>query len=327
MLQAALSTMWMRERHRSLEEFFEAGSQLGFERFELNHWVSQELVQATRFPPEVIQGVHAPCPVHPRTRDAEISSLDKDERAAAVEAVTASLHLAEQLGAPVVILHAGVVPVDPQLDRQLRDLYNQGRRNGREYADLKAELLKERARQAERHLDATRRSLERLATLADALGVRIALENRFCYQEIPTPDELDLLLDEFAGPVAFWFDTGHAYCLEELGFIPHREWLTGFSQHLLGCHLHDMRSVAQPTEVGGSDGRPPQGPGLRDHDIPGTGVIDFAEVLRLAPPGSLFTCEFETYHPPEQVKAGLEYLRQLWLQLFQAEGVTRENKA
>lgn len=316
--------MWMRERHRSLEEFFEVASRLGFDRFELNHWVSHELVQATRFPPEIIQGVHAPCPAHPRTRDAEISSLDKDERAAAIEAVTASLQLAERLGAPVVILHAGVVPIDPQLDRQLRDLYNRGRRNSREYADLKAELLKERARLAERHLDATRRSLERLAALADGLGVRIALENRFCYQEIPIPDELDLLLREFAGPVAFWFDTGHAYCLEELGFIQHREWLTGFCQHMLGCHLHDMRTVAQSVEPGRNGEGPAESPGLRDHDIPGTGVIDFAEVLRAAPAGCLFTCEFETYHSPEQVKAGLEYLRRLSEQLFQPEGVTRE---
>lgn len=327
MMQPALSTMWMRERHRSLEEFFEAASQLGFARFELNHWVSHELVEATHFPPEVIQGVHAPCPAHPRTRDAEISALDKDERAAAIEAVAASLQLAERLGAPVVILHAGVVSVDPRLDAQLRDLYNQGRRNSHEYADLKVELVRERARLAERHLDATRRSLERLATLADAIGVRIALENRFCYQEIPIPDELDLLLREFAGPVGFWFDTGHAYCLEELGFIPHREWLAGFNQQMLGCHLHDMRTVAQSAEPGWNGEDRADSPGLRDHDIPGTGVIDFAEVLRYAPPGCLFTCEFETYHPPEQVKAGLDYLRQLSSELCQKEGVTRENAA
>ena len=306
MVQLALSTMWMQNRHRSLGEFFEAASQLGFDRFELNHFVSQELVEATRFQPETIQGVHAPCPTHPHTRDAEMSSSDKDERARAVEAATASIRLAEQLGATVVILHAGTVPVDPKLDGQLRDLYNRGEKHTGPYDNLKAELSEQRAHLAERCLDATRRSLERLADVADAAGIRLGLENRFSFQEIPIPDELDLLLREFAGPVGFWLDTGHAYVLEELGFIDHAEWLAGFASHLVGAHLHDVRTVPQPPPF---DTPPaPSSARLRDHDIPGTGVVDFGEILRAMPPAALLTCEVDFYHAPEQVKAGMEYL-------------------
>ncbi len=309
MAQLALSTMWMQKRYRSLGEFFEGASQLGFDRFELSHIVSQEMVDATRFQPETIRGVHAPCPTHPSTRGAQMSSSDTEERARAVEAVTASIRLAGELGAPVVILHSGTVPVDPVFDDRLLDLYNRGEKHTGPYDDLKAELVKERARLAERCLDATRRSLERLAGIADSAGVRLGLENRVSYREIPIPDELDLLLREFAGPVGFWFDTGHAYILEELGLINHGEWLTGFRAHLLGSHLHDVRS-APPSE-------PPIAPSasslphLRDHDIPGTGVVDFAEVLRTVPPGAPLTCEFDFYHTPEQVKAGLDYLRQV----------------
>jgi sugar phosphate isomerase/epimerase len=309
MVQLALSTMWMQNRHRSLAEFFEAASQLGFDRFELNHFVSQELVESTRFQPETIQGVHAPCPTYPSTRDAEISSPDKEERARAVEAATASIRLAEQLGAPVVILHAGTVPVDPRLDSQLRDLYNRGQKHTGQYDDLKAELAGERAHLAERCLDNTRRSLERLADVADAAGVRLGLENRFSFQEIPIPDELDLLLCEFAGPVGFWLDTGHAYVLEELGFIDHAEWLTGFGPHLVGAHLHDVCTVPQSPPP---DAPPaPSSRRLRDHDIPGSGVVNFGEALCAMPPAALLTCEVETYHAPEQVKAGLEYLHSL----------------
>ena len=46
MTQPALSTMWMQKRHQSLEEFFDAGRELGFDTFELSHNVTEELVQA-----------------------------------------------------------------------------------------------------------------------------------------------------------------------------------------------------------------------------------------------------------------------------------------
>jgi sugar phosphate isomerase/epimerase len=158
----------------------------------------------------------------------------------AVEAITASIRLAGQVGAGIVVVHAGRVVVNPMLETDLRALYDQGLRGTGEYDDVKAELVEERKRQAERHLDATLWSLDRLATLADSAGVRLGLENRVHYYEIPLPDELDLLLRELAGPVAFCFDTGHAYVLEELGFVSHDEWLTGFSEHIAGVHLHTM---------------------------------------------------------------------------------------
>jgi sugar phosphate isomerase/epimerase len=305
MAQPALSTMWMQKRHRSLEEFFDAARDLGFDTFELSHHVSEELVQAARLPPDAIQGVHAPCPTnHPHTRGAQLSSLDKEERACAVEAVTASIRLAEQVGAQVVIVHAGRVTVDPNLEKELRALYDQGQKESEEYGDLKAELAEERARNAERCLDAVRWSLERLANIADSAGVRLGLENRVHYYEIPLPDELDLLLQDFAGPAVFWFDTGHAYVLEELGFVNHSEWLSGFGEQLAGSHLHDVRVVRE-----GPD--PNDNAGLQDHMIPNTGVVDFAEVLRSAPDHAIFTCEFDWYHSPDEVKAGLIYLREL----------------
>jgi len=332
MFQPALSTMWMMNRHRSLPEFFEAAQQAGFERFELNHFVSHEMVNGVKFPPEAILSLHAPCPTHPRTRDAEVSSLDKEERMIAVEAVAASIALAERIGAHVVILHAGHVEVNPELEKELRVLYNQGQRGSARYRDIQAELIEERARHAERHLDATMRALERIATLADHAGIRIALENRFFYNEIPSPDELALLLDEFAGPVGFWFDTGHAYTLEELGFVHHREWLSGFGHQLLGMHLHDVKTVPQSVpasfetvpdvteerdveeeaatrdeDAGAREGTAE----LRDHQMPGTGIVDFSEVVPYMNDAVLVTAEIDWHHTAEQVRATLDYLRNL----------------
>ena len=306
--QLALSTMWMQKQHQSLEEFFDTAHNLGFDTFELNHQVSQELVRSAHLPPDGILSVHAPCPTNPRTRGAQLSSLDKEERARAVEAVTASIQLAEEIGARAVIVHAGRVAVNPMLETELRALYDQGQKGSDEYNDLKSELAEERAHNVERYLDATRWSLEQLATGADSAGVRLGLENRFYYYEIPLPDELDLLLREFAGPAAFWFDTGHAYVLEELGFVDHGEWLSGFGEQLIGVHLHDVRVVRERPNP--SD-HLVLGTGLQDHVVPSTGVVDFAEVLRSTPDHAVFTCEFDWYHSPDEVKAGLAYLREL----------------
>jgi len=320
--------MWMMNRHKSLQEFFDAAREAGYERFELNHFVSQEMVNGVKFPPDAILSLHAPCPTHPRTRDAEVSSLDKDERLLAIEAVKASLDLAERIGAQVVILHAGHVEVNPELEKELRVLYNQGQRGSARYQDIQAELIEERARHAQRHLDATMRSLERIATLADDAGIRIALENRFFYNEIPLPDELALILDEFAGPVGFWFDTGHAYALEELGFMRHSEWLSGFSQSLLGMHLHDIQVVPQDAaassevligepdeekarENGGDGAGEQEVKRLRDHLTPGSGVVDFAEVAQYIHDNVLVTAEIDGSHTAEQVSAALDYLRNL----------------
>lgn len=307
MTQPALSTMWMQKRHQSLGEFFDAARELGFDTFELSHQVSEELAQAARLAPGEIQAVHAPCPTNLRTRNAQVSALDKEERARAVEAITASIRLAEQVAAPVVVVHAGRVAVNPMLETELRALYDQDRKESREYHSLKAELSQERSRQAERHLDAVRWSFERLAGVADAANVRLCLENRVHYYEIPLPHELDLLLRELAGPLAFCLDTGHAYVLEELGFVDHGEWLSGFGDHLAVVHLHDVRAVRKGSE-------PSQhmvlGTGLQDHVVPSTGVVDFAQVRARISGQPLFTCEFDWYHSPQQVAAGLAYLRE-----------------
>ena len=312
MSQIALSTMWMLNRHKSLGEFFDAAREIGFETFELNHFVSRDLVNGSRLPEGRVRSVHAPCPTDPRTQNAEVSSLDKDERQLAVEAVLSSIALAERIGAEAVILHAGYVPVNEELEKELRQLYNRGLQNSARYRDIQAELIAERTRYAERHLDATRRSLERLATAADSAGVRIGLENRFFYNEIPLPDELDLIVQEFGGPISFWLDTGHAYTQAALGFIPHREWLNGFRSHLIGVHLHDVQLVPQvqsETDPGPADAPRDEVGRLRDHQIPGTGVVDFAEVLNGVGDSVLRTAEVDWYHSPEEVRAALDYLR------------------
>ena len=304
MYPIALSTMWLRDRFDSLGEFFDAGRELGFDQFELNHFITLDLVRRASLPVGQIQSVHIPCPTQPHSADAQVGALDREERATAVEAAKQSIDLAQQVGAKAVVLHPGEVDLDPNLEKQMRRLYNQGRRETLEYADLKNELIEQRARHVGPHLDATRWSLERLAGYADSAGIRLGLENRFNYHQIPLPDEMHHLVQEFEGPVGFWFDLGHARVLEELGLVDHREWL-GFNGRLIGMHIHDVHVVSQ-------DGGEPTAKGtdtrLSDHMMPGTGVVDVSEVLPPADDRVLLTCEFSWEAAPEQVIAGREHL-------------------
>jgi hypothetical protein len=43
--------------------------------------------------------------------------------------------------------------------------------------------------------------------------------------------------------------------------------------------------------------------------VPSTGVVDFEQVLGATPDWGIFTCEFDWYHSPDEVKEGLDYLR------------------
>jgi sugar phosphate isomerase/epimerase len=146
-----------------------------------------------------------------------------------------------------------------------------------------------RAAQAETNLRSVRRSLGELAAYAAQAGVRLAVENRYHYLEIPLLDEVSGLLEAGDGQIGFWYDVGHAEVLDRLGFGPHEEWLRRHACHMTGVHLHDVR-------------------GLRDHYAAGLGEIDWDMVAAYLPANALRTCEFRSDNTPEQVAAGLRFL-------------------
>ena len=150
-----------------------------------------------------------------------------------------------------------------------------------------------RAAQAGANMRSVRRSLIELAEHAAQRGVRLGLENRLRYHDIPLPDELDELLDLGLGDeVGYWHDVGHAQVLEHLGFHTHEEWLRRFAGpegRLIGVHLHDVV-------------------GVTDHLAAGLGQIDWEMVAPYLPAGALRTCEFKPFNTPQQVAASLQWL-------------------
>jgi sugar phosphate isomerase/epimerase len=295
MWNASLSTMWAIGRFSGLREFFEAGQQLGFKAFELNHQVDSRMLDGLDLDRYPISGIHEPCPADLpvstlKTRDWLISSDDEHNRKQAVRVARRSIDLADALGAPVVVLHTGRVDVNPRHERALWDLYEEGQAGTREYHDMKAGLVAARALAAEQNLAAAIRSVTELARYANDLGIRLGLENRYHYLDIPLPDELDSLLEAAGhGPNGFLYDVGHAQALHNLGFLEHEEWLRRLAPRMIGVHLHDIR-------------------GLLDHAAAGRGEVDWDMVARYLPRDAVRTVEVHASNTPDQLAVSLQFL-------------------
>ncbi len=290
-----LSTMWGVGRFERLSEFFAAGWQLGFRAFELNHQVDSAMLNGLdpkRYP---VASLHEPCPADISTGELKahnwlVSSRDEEQRRQGVLAVQRSIDLAQAVGARLIVVHPGKVDLDMGLETSLRALFEAGQAQTSRYAGLKAELAAARAAQVGANLEAVQRSLAELAEYAGRAGIRLGLENRYHYLEIPLLDELGVLLDRLdAERVGFWYDVGHAQTLDRLGFDRHRDWLERYARRMVGVHLHDIR-------------------GIHDHLAAGLGEADWGMVASYLPHDALRTCEFHSTNSPQQVAAGARLL-------------------
>jgi sugar phosphate isomerase/epimerase len=288
--------MWAVGRFQNLADFFQEGKDLGFDRFELNHAIDSAMLDGLSLN-GMIPSVHEPCPADVSTavlkeRNWLISATEEENRQQGMAAVRRSIDLAHELGARVVIVHPGRVDVDPAYESKLVHLYHSGKFDQPEYVQAKQQYETARAAQADVNMKAVQQSLLELAEYADRLGIRLALENRFHYHEIPLPDELDKLLNLGCGDViGYWHDIGHAQVLQHQGFYPHEEWLRRFAGHMLGVHLHDVI-------------------GIKDHLAAGKGVVDWEMIASYLPANVLLTHEVHSSNSPKEVMGGARWLHE-----------------
>jgi HAD superfamily hydrolase (TIGR01549 family) len=292
---ASLSTMWAINTFPRLTDFFEFARRAGFARIELNHKVTSAMLEGIELHNFQVSSIHEPCPAdisvdELKRRDWLISSTDENHRREGVKSVRRSIDLASQLGASVVVVHAGHVCPESGLEKRLRALLAAGEGDSDEYRKIQRQMIETRAEGAEAAFASVRKSILELLAYAESSGVRLGIENRYHFLEIPSPNELESLLS-LAGPerIGFLYDVGHAEVLDHLGFYPHEEWLQRFASRITGTHLHDVR-------------------GTKDHFAPGLGDVNFDMVTAYLPDSAFRTCEFQNTNTPQQVKAGLKFL-------------------
>ena len=292
---ASLSTMWAINNFPDLNDFFTISRQLGFQKIELNHQINSDMLSRVHLDHYQFSSIHEPCPADIASkvlvdRDWLISSQDEVCRKHGVTAVKKSISLAHELAASTVVIHCGNVSTDMSYETKLRLFFSAGKAHTEEYQNIKSQFIQLRKKFAGPRLQAVKKSLRELIEYAGQFNVKLGLENRYHYMDIPIIDEMEeLLCLADSGRLGFIYDVGHSQALDRLGFFPHSEWLKRYSTRIFGSHLHDVI-------------------GLSDHHAPGVGEIDFKSIANYLPEGSFRTFELTPGNTLAQVKQSLPIL-------------------
>jgi HAD superfamily hydrolase (TIGR01509 family) len=292
---ASLSTMWAKDNFPVLGDFFLAVRRLGFPKIELNHHVNSRMLDSVDLGKYVISSIHEPCPADIsvdtlKGRDWMVSSPNEECRQQGVASIQRSIDLAANLSVRTVVVHAGHVSLDMVLEKKLRQLFQAGLKESAEYQETKNLIIERRDRLIAPCLEAVVKSLKELLDYANRFGVRLGLENRYHYFDIPSPEELsELLAIAEQDRIGFIYDVGHATAMDRLGFYPNEVWLKRFGRRIIGTHLHDVI-------------------GILDHQAPGLGDVDFRLVAGYLPKDAIRTIEVMSFNTYEQIKTGLKVL-------------------
>jgi len=222
----------------------------------------------------------------------QFSAVYPQERERAIKQTFQTIDFAARLGAPFVVLHLGAVGMRPITDL-LIELTKAGEYLSRKYVRLKLRAVQKRERSAATYLQRVKDGLRRVIDYAAAKNVRLGLENRRGYEEIPTERELPALLDEMDSPqIGYWHDFGHAQIKENLAFLDHAEWLRRIAPRTLGCHVQDCIWPAQ------------------DHQPPFAGDVDLEKLVPLLPANCLFVWEMSPRKTADEIRRSMQIWRQ-----------------
>ena len=281
----------------------EIKTELGFDLIELGHGIRLSLMPGIQkmFDSGQVRftSLHNFCPLPVEVMVAspncyEFSAVSHEERERAVKQTFQTIDFAERLNAPVVVLHLGEVKMQPITDRLIM-MTKAGEHLSRGYVRAKLKAVETRERRAPIHLQRVKDCLDRIVEHAASKKVRLALESRRGYEEIPSERELPNLLDKLnSEQVGYWHDFGHSQIKENLGFIDHAEWLGVVGSRALGCHVQDCVWPA------------------RDHEVPFTGGVDFDKLVPLLPTNCLFVWEMS----PNKTADAIRQSVRIWKERF-----------
>lgn len=290
------STCWNSARHTRGEEMLQEILDLGFERIELGHGIRLSLMDGIQrfYDAGKVQfsTLHNFCPLPIEITRAspdcyEFSSHRSSERDRAIRLTFQTIDFAARLGAPLVVLHLGRVPIGPYTDK-LVEMAEKGEHLSRKYVKMKLRAVEEREKSAPYYLQRSKECLLRIVDYALSKNIKLGIEGRQGYEEIPSEREVPQLLDEINAPhVGYWHDFGHIQIKENLGFVDHFEWLSFISPRMFGGHLHDT-----------------VWPG-HDHRVPFTGNINYDQLIPLLPKDCLLVWEMGPRRKAEEISEGL----------------------
>lgn len=302
------STCWNSHRHQDGEEMIDEILSLGFDHVELSHGIKLSLLPGIMKAVEAgkvqVAGVHNyfPAPIDEvgDAPDSRPFTADLPQvRAKAVELTKKSMEQGAALGAGYIVLHMGTVePLVKRTDTtHLQSLARQGRVGTESFAGTKGEFVRRRNRLAPVYLERAREAIRQLLPRAAELGVKLGIEGRSHYEQVPSEDEMALLMQEFGeNPfIGYWHDFGHIQRKHNLLILNHEHFLRRMSSHLVGGHVNDVKWPS------------------RDHQVPLlAGGVPFERLLPLFPPGVPLVWELSGRASAEDIRAA----RKLWIEKF-----------
>jgi sugar phosphate isomerase/epimerase len=263
----SLSTCWNSHRHSDGRALAGEAAELGFSTIEVSHGCKISLLpgllDAVRAGEIRVSSLHNFCPAPVETlMDApdlyEFTSAKTWERERAVTLTTRTIEMAARFGAGCVVLHLGRVPMG-HLTERLEQMALKGDLYSRAYVATKLDLVAKREKLSVACLDRVRVALDALLPHCEAHQVRLGIETRSHYEQIPNPREMVRLLDDYRDCpwIGAWYDFGHAQRQANLALLNSEQYLTEIAPRLIGCHMHDVewpvRDHRTPLSVGGVD--------------------------------------------------------------------------
>lgn len=310
MNKISLSTCWFSRKSDDGEQMLREAAEMGFKWVELGHGTGVTLVPGIFDAVEAgvigVSSLHNFCPLPPGVSGAapnlyQPSSPNAAELDAWVRQTAETIAFAKRLGAPAVVVHAG------RIFRFLFDPLRPLRRYaaGRDYVELGSDpgwirlrdrFCRKMDRIKETHYERIRDCLLRVAGLAAEAGVKLGVENREGFSELPFDGDFPTLLAPLADhpAIGFWHDTGHASLKELTGFCRHSELLEATAGRVVGFHLHQVSAAG------------------RDHCslVEPEGRVDFAMVGRFFQAQAPLVLEFSPRVTAADVIASRQWLEQ-----------------
>jgi sugar phosphate isomerase/epimerase len=302
----AFSTCWNNSRHTDGEEMIKEIVGLGFSNIELSHGMTVAKIPGIRraFAAGMFtcSGVHnffpSPVEVMIDAPDAyEYTSHRPFDRKRAMDMTLRSLELAAEFKAHYLVLHMGSAPMSTaKFTKPLTKLVAAGEQRTPRYIRDKIAFIKKREKLAPLYYHRAIQALEELAPKAEEYGVKLAVESRSRFEDMPNEREMLLLQEHFRDNawIGYWHDFGHIQLKHNLGLLDHNEWLKKIAQYLIGGHVHDVQWPA------------------RDHRTPFTGTLDYETILPIFPKGCPLVWELSPTREADEIRKSLE----VWTRKF-----------
>ena len=293
----SFSTCWNSGRHTAGDAMLREIKDLGFEHVELGHGIRLSLmpgIQQMFDAGEVrFSSLHNFCPLPVEIMQASpdcylLSAAYTKERNRAIKQTCQTIDFARRLGAPFVVMHLGEVPIGPVTDALIK-LAKEGKLLSREFVRKKLRAVEKREATAPPYLSRVKEALRHIADYAGERNVRLGIEGRRGYEEIPSERELPALLDELNSPaLGYWHDFGHIQIKENLCFLDHAEWLGTIGSRAFGCHVQDCIWPAQ------------------DHQPPFAGDVDLKKLVPLLPANCSMVWEMSPRKTVAEIRQSVE---------------------